>query len=143
MLTPNLDRLAAEGMLFNNAYLHVCSTLLHGPNGEWHRSLMNKELVTGEGILEKPIRSQPSRASVMQRIKAAGLTENEAGYLWMDDSIGVILDKLDELGIADKHHLPLCFRSRITRQGLALSHQRHGGPVHHPVAEWHQGRNGL
>ena len=52
-------------------------------------------------MIEKPIKSQPSRASVMKRIKAAGLTENEAGYLWMDDGIGVILDKLDELGIAD------------------------------------------
>ena len=82
-------------------YLHVCSTLLHGPNGEWHNSLLNRELVTGEGMIEKPIKSQPSRASVMKRINAAGLTENEAGYLWMDDGIGVILDKLDELGIAD------------------------------------------
>jgi len=90
-----------EGHKDQPFYLHVCSTLLHGPNGEWHRSLLNKELVTGEGMLEKPIKSQPSRASVMKRIKAAGLTENEAGYLWMDDSIGVILDKLDELGIAD------------------------------------------
>ena len=82
-------------------YLHVCSTLLHGPNGEWHNSLLNRELVTGEGMIEKPIKSQPSRASVMKRIKAAGLTKNETGYLWMDDGIGVILDKLDELGIAD------------------------------------------
>jgi len=90
-----------EGHKDKPFYLHVCSTLLHGPNGEWHRSLLNKELVSGEGMLEKPIKSQPSRASVMKRIKAAGLTENEAGYLWMDDSIGVILDKLDELGIAD------------------------------------------
>ncbi len=90
-----------EGHKDQPFYLHVCSTLLHGPNGEWHRSLMNKELVTGEGMIEKPIQSQPSRASVMERIKAAGLTEKEAGYLWMDDSIGVILDKLDALGIAD------------------------------------------
>jgi arylsulfatase A-like enzyme len=37
----------------------------------------------------------------MERIRKAGLTENEAGYLWMDDSLGVLLDKLDELGIAD------------------------------------------
>jgi arylsulfatase A-like enzyme len=90
-----------EGHKDQPFYLHVCSTLLHGPNREWHRSLLNKELVTGEGMLKKPVKSQPSRASVMKRIQAAGLTENEAGYLWMDDSIGVILDKLDELGIAD------------------------------------------
>ena len=82
-------------------YLHLCSTLLHGPNGEWHRSLVSKELVTGEGILDKPVNSQPSRESVLRRVKEAGLTENEAGYTWMDDGIGVILDKLDELGISD------------------------------------------
>ena len=90
-----------EGHKDKPFYLHVCSTLLHGPNREWHRSLLNKEPVTGEGMLKKPVKSQPSRASVMKRIQAAGLTENEAGYLWMDDGIGVILDKLDELGIAD------------------------------------------
>ena len=82
-------------------YLHLCSTLLHGPNGEWHRSLVSKELVTGEGILDKPVNSQPSRESVLRRVREAGLTENEAGYTWMDDGIGVILDKLDELGISD------------------------------------------
>ncbi|MGB1131329.1 MAG: sulfatase family protein, partial [Haloferula sp.] len=82
-------------------YLHVCSTLLHGPNRGWHDSLTTKELMTGEGMIKKPINSQPSRESVLKRVKEAGLTEEEVGYTWMDDSIGVILDKLDELGIAD------------------------------------------
>jgi len=80
-------------------YLHYGTTLLHGPNGEWHNSL-SKPLVTNEGILEEPI-GLMDRDSVMKRISAAGLTENEAGYLWMDDSLGLLLDKLDELGIAD------------------------------------------
>lgn len=80
-------------------YLHYATTLLHGPNGEWVRSL-DKPLVTGEGIIEKPLNVMPERKTVMERIKKAGLTENEAGYLWMDDSLGVLLDKLDELGIA-------------------------------------------
>jgi len=81
-------------------YLHYATTLLHGPNGEWARSL-EKPLVTGEGIIKKPLNVMPERSSVMKRIKKAGLTENEAGYLWMDDSLGVLLDKLDELGIAE------------------------------------------
>ena len=80
-------------------YLHYGTTLLHGPNGEWHHSL-SKPLVTNEGILDEPI-GLMDRDSVMKRISAAGLTENEAGYLWMDDSLGMLLDKLDELGIAD------------------------------------------
>ena len=81
-------------------YLHCCSTLLHGPNGEWFKSMMEKELVTGEGYLKKPL-NLIDRQSVWARIKKAGLTEAEVGYLWMDDSLGLILDKLDELGIAN------------------------------------------
>ncbi|MDP6524992.1 MAG: sulfatase-like hydrolase/transferase [Kiritimatiellia bacterium] len=80
-------------------YLHYGTTLLHGPNGEWHKSL-DKPLVTNEGYLKKPI-GLIDRKGLMQRITAAGLTENEAGYLFMDDSLGLLLDKLDELGIAE------------------------------------------
>lgn len=58
-------------------------------------------MITGEGIIKAPIKSQPSRESVLKRVKEAGLTEEEVGYTWMDDSVGVLLDKLDELGIAD------------------------------------------
>ena len=81
-------------------YLHCCSTLLHGPNGEWFKSMMEKELATGEGFLKKPL-NLIDRKSVWERIQKAGLTESEVGYLWMDDSLGLILDKLDELGIAE------------------------------------------
>ena len=81
-------------------YLHCCSTLLHGPNGEWFKSMMEKELASGEGFLKKPI-NLIDRKSVWERIQKAGLTEAEVGYLWMDESLGLILDKLDELGIAD------------------------------------------
>ncbi len=80
-------------------YLHYATTLLHGPNGEWHRSL-SKPLVTDGGMLEKPI-GLMDRDSVMRRIKRAGLTEQEAGYLWMDDSLGMLLDRLDKHGIAE------------------------------------------
>jgi len=79
-------------------YLHYATTLLHGPNGEWCRSL-SKPLVTDEGMLEKPIGIM-DRDSVMKRIRKAGLSENEAGYLWMDDSLGMLLDRLDHHGIA-------------------------------------------
>jgi arylsulfatase A-like enzyme len=81
-------------------YLHYCTTLLHGPNMEWYRSL-DKPLVTGEGVIKEPLGVMPARESVKQRIRDVGLTEQEAGYLWMDDSLGVLLDKLEQLGIAD------------------------------------------
>jgi len=81
-------------------YLHYATTLLHGPNGSWHKSLSHPK-VTGEGMIDRKLNAMPPRDSVMQRIQKAGLTENEAGYLWMDDSLGVLLDKLDKLGIAE------------------------------------------
>ena len=62
--------------------------------------MMEKKLVTGEGFLKKPL-GLIDRESVWKRIQKAGLTEAEVGYLWMDDSLGLILDKLDALGIAD------------------------------------------
>ena len=77
-------------------YLHYCTTLLHGPNGAWYKSLDHPK-VTGEGMIKENLNAMPARSSVMERINKAGLTSNEAGYLWMDDSLGVILDKLDEL----------------------------------------------
>ncbi len=80
-------------------YLHYATTLLHGPNGECYRSL-DKPLVTGEGMLAEPI-GLMDRQSVMRRITKAGLSEMEAGYLWMDDGLGLLLDRLDQHGIAD------------------------------------------
>ena len=80
-------------------YLHYCTTLLHGPNREWFRSL-SEPLVTDAGMLDEPL-GLMDRDSVMRRISQAGLTEDEAGYLWMDDSLGMLLDRLDRLGIAD------------------------------------------
>ena len=82
-------------------YLYYATTLLHGPNGEWHRSLLERGKITGEGVLQKPLDVMPARSSVMKRIREAGLTESEAGYLWMDDSLGMLLDRLDEHGISD------------------------------------------
>ncbi len=81
-------------------YLHYATTLLHGPNGSWHKSLGHPK-VTGEGMIERELGVMPPRETVMKRIRQAGLTENEAGYLWMDDSLGVLLATLDKLGLAE------------------------------------------
>jgi arylsulfatase A-like enzyme len=80
-------------------YLHYATTLLHGPNGEWFRSL-SKPLITDNGMLDEPM-GLMDRKSVMKRIHETGLSENEAGYLWMDDSLRMLLDRLDKHGIAD------------------------------------------
>jgi arylsulfatase A-like enzyme len=94
---------AVEFLEANHArpfYLHYSTTLLHGPNGSWRRSLDHPE-ITGAGKISRKLASMPPRDTVMTRIRAAGLTDNEAGYLWMDDSLGVLLKTLDQLKIAE------------------------------------------
>lgn len=82
-------------------FLYYGTTLLHGPNRVWYKSLTEKERVTAEGVLDSPIGIM-DRKSVISRLEDAGLDPvNNAGYLWMDDSLGMLLDKLQELGIAD------------------------------------------
>jgi len=80
-------------------YLHYCTTLLHGPNGSWARSL-DEPLVTGEGKIDKPV-GLIDRKQILKRIDAAGLTRDEIGYLWMDATLGLLLDKLDALKLAE------------------------------------------
>lgn len=82
-------------------FLYYGTTLLHGGAGGWYKSLMTGELTSDEGMLEKPIGIM-DRKSVITRLEAAGLNPKEnAGFLWMDDTLGMLLDKLEEHGIAD------------------------------------------
>ena len=80
-------------------YLYMATTLLHGPSPL--ASLKADPRITHCGLLEKPPTVQPSRQSVLQRAKAAGVPEQLAPATWLDDSIGAVMNKLDELGLAD------------------------------------------
>ena len=44
---------------------------------------------------------QPSRQSALDRARAAGLPDRNAAAIWLDDSIGAILDALDATGEAE------------------------------------------
>jgi arylsulfatase A-like enzyme len=83
-------------------YLHYCTTLTHGPDKSWLTS-MDHPRVSGEGMLDTPPNIMTDRQSLLRRLEAKGLdpAEGHAGYAWVDDSMGAILKKLDELGIAD------------------------------------------
>ena len=83
-------------------YLHYCTTLTHGPDKSWRNS-MDHPLVSGEGTLDKPPNVMTDRKALLKRLEDKGLDpeQGHAGYSWVDDSIGAILKKLDDLGIAD------------------------------------------
>ncbi|HBV65800.1 MAG TPA: hypothetical protein DEF45_22585 [Rhodopirellula sp.] len=83
-------------------YLHLCSTLLHGPDKSWRRS-MDHPLVTGEGEAESLPEVMTPREELLRTIAEKGFDPNShvAGEAWIDDSLGAILRKLKELGIDD------------------------------------------
>jgi arylsulfatase A-like enzyme len=83
-------------------YLHLCSTLLHGPDKSWRRS-MDHPLITGEGEVKSLPEVMTPRAELLQIIADKGFDPDShvAGEAWIDDSLGAIFRKLKELGIDD------------------------------------------
>ena len=83
-------------------YLHLCSTLLHGPDKSWRKS-MDHPLITGEGEVESLPEVMTPRAELLKTIAEKGFDPDShvAGEAWIDDSIGAIFRKLKELGIDD------------------------------------------
>ena len=55
--------------------------------------------MTGEGFVAEGFDVIPSRADVLKRNREAGLPDNKAFALWLDDGVGAIIDKIKELGI--------------------------------------------
>ena len=83
-------------------YLHLCSTLLHGPDKSWRKS-MDRPLITGEGEVESLPEVMTPREELLKTIAEKGFDPDShvAGEAWIDDSLGAILRKLKELGIDD------------------------------------------
>lgn len=83
-------------------YLHLCTTLVHGPAGSWHKSMDHPE-ISGEGLLDELPDVMTDRDELLEKLEKKGLNPaaGHAGYTWVDDSVGAILKKLDELGIAE------------------------------------------
>lgn len=83
-------------------YLHYCTTLTHGPDKSWSKS-MEHPRVSGEGLLDEVPNVMTNRQDLLKLLENRNLDSEKghAGYAQVDDSIGAILKKLNELGIAD------------------------------------------
>jgi arylsulfatase A-like enzyme len=83
-------------------YLHFCTTLVHGPDASWSRS-MEHPLISGEGKMKKPIQPEGmlSREAILKELEKRGLDKDKghAGYSWVDAGVGAIMTKLKKLGI--------------------------------------------
>lgn len=71
------------------------------PHGNYRSLSKLNPLATTQGLLPKAPRVQPSREEVTRRVVAAGLPENKAMGTWMDDSVGAILKKLEEMKLGE------------------------------------------
>lgn len=83
-------------------YLHFCTTLVHGPEGSWNRSI-KEPLISGAGLLEAPIEPEGmlSRKAILAELERRGLDPDagHAGYAWVDAGVGAIFTKLKKLGL--------------------------------------------
>lgn len=83
--------------------LYVSYHAIHGPkHGEDLDQLDPR--VTPNGVQKEAVTGgHPSRESVLQRLREAGLDpyHRNVGALWLDDGVGAILKRLEELGLAE------------------------------------------
>ncbi|MEM9253573.1 MAG: sulfatase-like hydrolase/transferase, partial [Planctomycetota bacterium] len=81
-------------------YLYYGLTMPHYPHP--HESLQSDPLLTPVGPIDKPIQAgMPSREEVLKQVQDANLPKELWGGVWIDHQVQAVLDKLDELGIAD------------------------------------------
>lgn len=88
-------------------FLYLAPTLTHGPWGL--EQLATDPTSTPAGYLDEPPDVQPSREAVRERLRERGLIRGRRGHgfevgaaaAWLDDGVGAVLDRLDELGVAE------------------------------------------
>lgn len=86
-------------------FLYMSTTLTHDPNPL--ASLKADPRITPAGLLDTAPDVQPSRIDLLRRAEQAGYQEENgqkgswAGLAWLDDGVGAVLQKLDQLGLAD------------------------------------------
>ncbi len=82
-------------------FLNMATTTMHGPHHV--RSLETDGRETEVGLLDKMPDVQPPRQSVLDRLEKADLPVDHltAGSLWMDDAFGAVMQRVEDLGLAD------------------------------------------
>ena len=120
-------------------YLHLCSTLLHGPDRSWRNS-MDHPLISGEGEIESLPNVMTPREELLTTLIEKGYDPDShvAGEAWIDDSLGAILRKLKELGI-DENTL-VVFAPDHGRDGKASVYSLGGCQVP-MIIRWPKGIN--
>lgn len=97
-----LDVAAADGRPF---YLHLAASVPHTPDCQ--ESLNVDHRYTWGGKLDEAPKSHPPDDTVFERLRTAGLQVEgpiagvNVGMVMLDDQVGAVLRKLDEMGVAE------------------------------------------
>lgn len=78
-------------------FLYVATTLPHAPSAT--DSLKSDPRISALGYLDHVPRMEPSRQEILDR--TAGMDPKAVASVWLDAGVGMILKKLDELGLAE------------------------------------------
>jgi len=81
-------------------FLYMATTVTHGPSPKEGMYTGNR-LATPAGLLDEPLDVMPSRESIKERIRKAGLEPKSGNMTWLDDGIGALLEKLRQTGQYD------------------------------------------
>ncbi len=95
-------------------FLWFAPLQMHNPCGavKEFAPLVGSERITPAGLLAEIPQVQPPRSTIPERLAAAGIPEKIPAdkacvrygteyTLWLDDGIGAILDRLDDMGVAE------------------------------------------
>ena len=137
----NLDWTTDNALKFIDAnqdkpfFLYYATTTPHGP-GEPARSWNADPLVVPTGFLPTPLDVLPPRNTIPQRVKAAGLnpSPSNCNLLWLDDSVGAILSRVEQLGL-DDNTIVVFFNDH----GQAAKGTLYQGGVANPSIIWRKG----
>lgn len=137
----NMDWITEGGLEFisqprdNPFFLYFATTVPHGPTEE-KRSWNADPKITAIGYLDEAPNALPGRETIPTRLTEAGFPVNDdtANMLWLDDCVGALLDKLEEIGELD--NTVFFFFSDHGQRAKGTLYQ---GGVHDPSIVWKKG----
>jgi hypothetical protein len=115
-------------------YLHCCTTLLHGGRGGWRKS-MDHPLISGVGELKRLPPVMTPREQLLETLSKNGFDPDSptAGEAWIDDALGAIVRKVDELGIGENTLIVFVPDHGRDAKGSLFSHNGVRVPM---IARW-------
>ena len=114
-------------------YLYFATTLTHVP--DVNTSLKADPRISGEGLLAEPITGLlPPRESIYERLDAAGVPRDMAKATWLDDGVGALLTRLEDLGIAENTLVVYMNDHGMASQSKGTAYE--GGLVTPTLAYW-------